>query len=104
MISEIVVEMMGSRTRLSGAMAGAGIVFALYPIIRPYSDEETLQGADTMASTAWVLAHLLAMAGFILLTLGLLGVHRALQDSGVERVAFRALVVGVVGVGLTLPF
>jgi hypothetical protein len=105
MISEIVVEMMGSRTRLlAGAMGGAGILFALYPIIRPYSDEATLQGADSFASTAWVVAHMLAMAGFILLILGLLGVHRALQDSGVERLAFRALVVGVVGVGLTLPF
>jgi hypothetical protein len=76
----------------------------MYPIIRPYSDEATLQGADSFASTAWVVAHMLAMAGFILLILGLLGVHRALQDSGVERLAFRALVVGVVGVGLTLPF
>jgi hypothetical protein len=36
--------------------------------------------------------------------LGLLGVHRALQDTGVERLAFRALVVGLVGVGLTLPY
>jgi hypothetical protein len=36
--------------------------------------------------------------------LGLLGVHRALQGTGVERLAFRGLVVGVVGVGLTLPF
>jgi hypothetical protein len=105
MISEIVVEMMGSRTRLlAGAMGGAGILFAMYPIIRPYSDEATLQGADSMASTAWVVGHMLAMAGFTLLTLGLLGVHHALQGTGTERLAFRALVVGMIGVGLTLPF
>jgi hypothetical protein len=101
----MIVEMVQSRARLlAGALAVAGILFVLYPIVRPFSDEISFQGAAAFASTAWVLAHTLAMAGFIFLMLGLLGVHRALQDSGVERLAFRALVVGMVGVGLTLPF
>lgn len=101
----MIVEMVQSRTRLlAGALAVAGILFVLYPIIRPFSDEITFQGATAFASTAWVVAHMLAMAGFILLMLGLLGVRQALQDTGVEHLAFRALVVSLVGVGLTLPY
>ena len=97
--------MRGSRTGLTAAaLAVAGIVFVLYPLIRPFSDETSLQGAAAFASTAWIVAHMLAMAGFILLMLGLLGLHGALQNTGVERLAFRALVAGLVGVGLTLPF
>jgi uncharacterized membrane protein len=101
----MIVEMARSRTRLlAGALAIAGILFGLYPIVRPFSDEISFQGAAAFASTAWVVAHMMAMAGFVLLTLGLLGLHRALQDTAVERLAFRALVVGLAGVGLTLPF
>ena len=95
----------GSRIRLGAAALGvAGVLFVLYPAIRPFSDEVTLQGAAAFASAAWVVAHMLAMAGFILLMLGLLAVYLALRDTAVERAAFWALVVGVVGVGLTLPF
>lgn len=94
-----------SRTRLGGgALAIAGILFVLYPAIRPFSDETSLQGAAAFGSTAWTVAHMLAIGGFILLTIGLLGLHSALQDSSVERLSFRALIVGLFGVGLTLPF
>jgi hypothetical protein len=94
-----------ARTRLgAAALALAGILFVLYPAIRPFSDETSLQGAAAFASTAWLLAHMLAMAGFALLALGLLGFYIAVQESGVGRLAFRALVVGVLGIALTLPF
>ncbi len=97
--------MMGSRTRLAaGALAVAGILFVLYPVIRPFSDEESLQGAAAFAMEAWTVAHMLAMGGFILLTVGLVGLYGALQNTSVERLAFRALIVGLVGVGLTLPY
>lgn len=101
----MIVEMVQSRTRLlAAALAVAGILFVLYPAIRPFSDEASFQGAAAFASMAWVVAHTLAIASFILMMLGLLGVQRALRDTGVERLAFRALVVGLVGVGMTLPF
>lgn len=97
--------MIGSRTRLlAGAMAGAGILLLLYPAIRPFSDETGLQGAAAFGMDTWTVAHMLAMVGFILLTLGLLGLYGALQKTGVERLAFSALSVGLVGVGLTLPY
>ena len=86
------------------ALAIAGILFFLYPAIRPFSDETTLQGAAAFASTAWILAHMLAMVAFTLLVLGLLGLYSALQHTPLERLGFLTLVIGIIGVGLTLPF
>jgi hypothetical protein len=93
------------RTRLGAiAFAFAGILFVVYPALRPYSDESTLQGAAAFASTAWIAAHLCAVVGFILLMLGLLGLCSALQDTPARRLAWRALAVSWVGAGLTLPY
>jgi len=94
-----------SRVRFAaGALAVAGILFVLYPAIRPFSDEKSLQGAAAFGSTAWIVAHMLAMGGFTLLMVGLLGLHIALQNSRSESLSFRALVVGLLGIGMTLPF
>src|SRR5207253_11363369 len=71
-----------SRVRLGAAsFAIAGVLFLLYPAIRPFSDETSLQGAAAFASTAWIVAHVLAMLGFILVTLGLLSVYRNWRSS-----------------------
>ena len=57
------------RVRLgAGALAIAGALFVVYPALRPFSDETSLQGAAAFASTAWIVAHMLAMVGFILNT------------------------------------
>jgi hypothetical protein len=99
------IERQVFRTRLAAlALAVAGICFVLYPAIRPFSDESSLQGAAAFASSSWVLAHSLAMIGFILLTLGLFGLFLRLQETVVERNALVALVVTWIGVGLTLPY
>jgi hypothetical protein len=99
------VERQVFRTRLGAfALALAGICFVLYPAIRPFSDESSLQGAAAFASSSWVLAHSLAMIGFILLTLGLFGLFIRLQDTVVEQGALLALAVTWMGVGLTLPY
>lgn len=100
-------EKTASSSRVSlGALslAVSGILFVLYPLLRPFSDESSLQGAAAFASPAWIVAHLLAAVAFILLTLGLLGLHIALQQTAVERLAFLALVVNWIGVGLILPY
>ena len=95
----------GNRVRLGAvSVAIAGILFVLYPAIRPFSDETSLQGAQAFASAAWIVAHMLAMAGFILVGLGLIGLHAALPKASGERLAFLSLVVWVVGAGLTLTF
>jgi uncharacterized membrane protein len=82
----------------------SGIFFVLYPVIRPFSDESSLQGAAAFASYSWVLAHSLAIAAFILLTLGFLGLYIRLKEARVERHAMVALVLIWIGVGLTLPY
>ncbi len=94
-----------SRLRLSAvAFIIAGIFLVLYPALRPFSDEASLQGAAAFASPYWLAAHMLAMIAFTLLPVGLLGVHEAMAGSNAERGAFSALVLGMIGVGLTLPF
>lgn len=93
------------RIRLGAlSLAVAGLLFVLYPAIRPFSDEASLQGAEAFASTSWIVAHMLAMLGFTLVPVGLLGLYISLQDTAVERLAFWALVVSLLAIGLTLPF
>jgi hypothetical protein len=93
------------RTRLGAvSIALAGILFVLYPAIRPFSDETTLQGAAAFASPAWMLAHMLAMVGFTLLALGLLGLYGSLRETAVEGLTLWAYIAFVLGVGLTLPY
>lgn len=97
--------MKATRVRLGAlSLAVSGILFVLYPAIRPFSDETSLQGAQAFASTAWIVAHMLAMVAFTLVELGLLGLFIALQESVVDGLAFWALVVSLLGIGLTLPF
>jgi hypothetical protein len=82
----------------------AGVFFTLFPVIRPFFDETTIAAAAGFSSAGWILAHASGMAGFILLSLGLLGVYIRLQQTSVERRSFLALLLCWVGVGLTLPF
>ncbi len=94
-----------ARVRLGAlALVVAGVFFVLYPAIRPYSDETSLQGAAAFASNAWIAAHVLAMLGFVLVALGLLALYRTLRNTPAEGLAFLALVATWIGVGLTLPY
>ncbi|MEV4112568.1 hypothetical protein [Nonomuraea sp. NPDC049695] len=79
----------------SAAFAAAGILFLVYPAVRPSGDD-----AEAMASTAWVAGHAAAMVGFVLLGLAVLGLHQVLGD----RLSLRAAAVTWVGAGLTLPY
>jgi hypothetical protein len=75
------------------ALAFAGVMFLLYPALRPWNDESTLAGAQaSMASTVWVVSHLCAMLGFIAVPLGVRGLSRP------------AVLLTWVGAGLTLPY
>jgi len=79
------------------ALVAAGVLFLLYPVVRPWEDETTTAGAHAaMASGAWVAAHFFAMVGFILVPLALLGLR--------ETVGSTAIAVMWVGAGLTLPY
>jgi hypothetical protein len=71
----------------------AGVLFLLYPALRPWEDETTTAGAAAaMGATAWVIAHLCAMIGFILVAVALLDINRT------------AAIVFWIGAGLTLPY
>jgi hypothetical protein len=95
-----------TRTRLGAlVLAVAGVLFVLYPALRPWQDESTVEGAiKAMSSGAWVAAHLFAMVGFILVALGLLAVWNAVSATRAERLGFAAVVTAWIGVGLTLPY
>jgi hypothetical protein len=85
----------------AAALAFAGLMFLLYPAVRPWHDETTEAGAHaSMASAAWVAAHFFAMLGFIAVGLAMLAL-RALVPS---RLATAALITTWVGAGLTLPY
>lgn len=95
-----------SRNRAGAvSLATAGVLFVLYPAIRPWHDESTVSGATaSMSSTAWVAAHFFAMLGFILVPLGLLAVRGALTRARSASLALTAAVVTWIGAGLTLPY
>jgi hypothetical protein len=82
----------------------SGILFVLYPAIRPFSDEASLEGAAAFASTEWLVAHILAIVAFTLLPIGLLGLYISLQDTALKPLMYSAFVFCLVGIGLTLPF
>ncbi|MBY6686130.1 hypothetical protein HQ305_08545 [Rhodococcus sp. BP-149] len=71
-----------------------GILFALYPILRPYSVEVGEAGAEAFASPLWIVAHLAAMFGFITLALFVRQV----------RTGTLADTTTLVGVALILPY
>jgi hypothetical protein len=89
----------------AAALAVAGVLFLLYPALRPWHDESTVEGAvASMSSGAWVASHLFAMIGFVLVPLGLLALRDALRATAVAPLALTAAVTAWVGAGLTLPY
>lgn len=87
------------------ALGAGGVLFLLYPAVRPWHDETTPAGAlASMGSGAWVASHLFAMIGFILVPLGLLAVARLLRDTPGGTLALIAVVTTWIGTGLTLPY
>lgn len=76
------------------AFATTGLLLLVYPVVRPYVDETTLDGLRSFNTNSWIIAHLAAVLGFILLPLGLLAL----------RASRTAFLLTWFGVGLTLPY
>jgi hypothetical protein len=98
-----------ARTIGAAALFVAGLLFLLYPALRPYADETTLAGAEAFASTAWVASHTAGIVAFILLPLGL----RALASTTTPaawstripgRAVRSAAVLAWLGGSLVLPY
>ncbi len=88
----------------AGALALSGLFFVLYPAIRPFSSEVGTDGARAFASPSWIVAHSLGILGFILLALGSFGLYLRLHASAVADRMVKAVVLMIVGAGLTLPY
>jgi hypothetical protein len=89
-------------TRAPGALpfAAAGLLFVAYPVLRPWGDATPQGAGEAFASPAWLVAHLSAAAGFLLVGFGLL----ALRDRLDRRPARAALVLWWTGAALTLTY
>jgi hypothetical protein len=86
------------------SLAIAGVLFVVYPALRPYSDETSPAGAVAFASPAWVASHLAAIVGFVLVALGMLGLRSLLAGGPGARTAWTAFLTFWVGTGLVLPY
>ncbi len=71
-----------------------GVLFAIYPALRPYSTETGQAAVDAFSSPLWVAAHVSAMLGFITLAL-------FVRAARAGRIAETSTWVGV---GLLLPY
>lgn len=89
-----------SHTALAGASLGVGgVLFALYQAIRPFTDTP-----QTMASSAWVLSHTLAIVGFVLISAALLALPGLRTDAAPRAPAVPALVLAWLGTGPVLAY
>ncbi|WP_422772096.1 hypothetical protein ACN28C_03075 [Plantactinospora sp. WMMC1484] len=95
-----------THTRLGAfAFVAAGGLFVLYPALRPWHDETTVEGAlAAMGSGGWIASHLFAMVGFILLPPALLAVWSAVRGTPGDRLGIAATLAGWLGAGLVLPY
>jgi hypothetical protein len=89
------------------ALGSAALLFAVFPLIRPFFRLDP-RSPDALAIAAisslpWLLSHLLLLAAFLLLMLGLLGLYAALARDGEDGRALRALVLSLLGIALVLP-
>jgi hypothetical protein len=73
-------------------LALAGVLFVVYPVARPWGDATTAGAAAAFSSPAWVVAHLAAVVGFVLVGLAMRTFGRAAE------------VTWWVGAGLVLPY
>jgi hypothetical protein len=87
------------------ALTFSGLLFFLYPVVRPWHDESTIGGAVmSMSSNTWVVAHLFAVFALILMPLGLLGLCGLVVGSRGFGLTVAAIVMIWFGAGLSLPY
>lgn len=84
-------------------LAAAGPFFVLYPAVRPYGDASESTAAAAFASAGWLVAHLAAVVGFVLVGFGLYGLRRV-AGGAATRAAGLVPVLWAVGAGLVLPY
>src|SRR5712691_666532 len=88
----------------------SSLALAVFPLVRPFfpfdprTPAETLAGAGRAVTSApWLVAHYIALLGFVLLLCALPALSARLAAAGIEARARRATVLSGVGVALILP-
>jgi hypothetical protein len=94
------------RTRIVGpvSFAAAGVLFLLYPALRPWTDASPDTAASAFTAPAWIVAHLMGVAGFALVAAGLFELRDALAATSGGRPVQLALGAWWAGVALVLPY
>ncbi len=100
-----------TRVRMGALALGmSALLLTAFPLVRPFfpldpnSPNETLAIASaSITSVPWVVAHLLAMLAFVLLSFGMLTLYAHLRAGSVEPRALRALVWSLAGIALIMP-
>ena len=88
------------------ALGLSGLLFATFPIVRPFYTDLALDpngAALTISSPLWVVSHLMLIVALVLLPFGLLTVFVELESNRVRRLALIGVVLGIAGGGLFLP-
>lgn len=87
------------------ALASAAVLLAVFPLVRPFfrldvfSPTLAAVASGPLASPRWLASHLMLVAAFALLPLGLLAIHTVLAS----RRSRRGVTVAVAGIGLVTP-
>ncbi|MHA6621772.1 hypothetical protein [Pseudonocardia sp. DLS-67] len=98
------VDRRPATARAAWSFAVAGALLVLYPALRPWSDTTPEGAPAAFTSPAWIPAHLSAVAAFVLVAFGLLGLRDALVRTGGARPARVAALLWAVGAALVLPY
>ena len=93
-----------ARICAAALFALAGVLFVVYPVVRPYAAGGAPDGLAEFASPSWLVAHLAAVGGFIAFGLALVALGGLLKGTGGERAAVVAVAASWIGTGLTLPY
>lgn len=95
----------------AAAFAAAGVLWALFPLLRPWADNVPASSADlapAWASDAWVVSHLLGIAALGLLVPALLGLRHLLatgpDDRGATLLTWAAALAWIGAAGASLYF
>lgn len=100
-----------ARTRLGAlALALSAVLLGAFPLVRPFfhldvfAPEVTLAAASpAVVSAPWVISHLLAMTGFVLLLGAIPALAARLAVDGSGPRLFRAAGFSIAGIALVLP-
>ena len=104
MSATTVVHTRPAITPAVGAFAAAGALLVLYPALRPWSDT-TAEGAPAaFTSSAWVPAHLAAVAAFVLVGFALHGLREVVARTPGARPSRAAALLWTVGAAFVLPY